>query len=923
MGVVYKAWDGNLGLDVAIKVIRPSVMADPATAQSLERRFKRELLLARKVTHKNVVRIHDLGEIDGVKYITMSYVDGADLATILRREKRLPVTRALRLARHMVAGLAAAHEAGVVHRDLKPANVMVDAEDQPLIMDFGIARSTSEQAASGPPASSTRRGGRHGPPEPSVDATAAGAIVGTLDYLSPEQARGHEADQRSDIYAMGLILYDMLAGIGGHRSTGSALAALEERAAQAPLSPRALDPKIPEALDHVVTRCLATDPTTRYQTAGELDAALARLDGRGHPLPTAWRIGWRQTAAAASLAVVAIAATWWLSRTPPAPRQPAPVSVLVADFANRTGDPVFTGSLEQALAIGIEAASFVTSYSRHDATEVAAEIKPGSGLDEATARLVCIREDVKIVLVGSVERDRRGYTISVRALDPSVDEPLFGTKASAPDKEGVLAAVGLLAARVRKGLGDAVERDVAGRETSFTAASLEAARAYTLAQDLADAYKDDEAIAQYKRAVEADPNFGRAYAGWANCASRLGRPKEAEAAWEKALALVERMTEREKYRTLGLYFGTQSRNYDKAIESYQALLRMYPADDTAHNNLAMSLFSCRRFAEALEEGRRALEIYPRRLLYRGNHALFAMYAGDFATAEDGARRLVESNPEYYPVYIALAMGAAARSDLVAARAAYERLAGTGEAGASLSALGLADLAASQARFREAVEILRRGVLLDEKTGNKALMAAKHVAIAEAHQGENRRDLAAAAIGNALQVHRGDETLVAAARVLRWAGRQRAARELAAELDSRLEPQGRAYAKLIQGEIALADGRPVDALEAFKSAVGLTDGWLMRFDLGVLYVQTGRYAEALSELETCARRRGESTAVFLDDVPTYRYLAPLPYWLGRAQEGMRMNTAALASYTEFVKLRAPDSADPLTADARLRREALSR
>jgi tetratricopeptide (TPR) repeat protein len=850
----------------------------------------------------------------------MSYVDGTDLATILRREGRLPVPRALRLARQIVAGLAAAHEAGVVHRDLKPANVMVDREDHPLLMDFGVARSTSDPADKASP-----RGLRPDPgsaPQPWAAATAPGAIVGTLEYLSPEQAGGGEADQRSDIYAVGLIVYDMLVGEGHHRARGSELAALQERAAQAPLSPRGRDSKIPEALDHVVTRCLATDPEARYQTAGDLDAALARLDEHGHPLPLAWRISWRQTAAAAALAVLAVAATWWLSRTPPVPAQPPPVSVLVADFENRTGDPVFTGSLEQALGIGIEAASFVTAYPRHGALEVASEIRPGSALDESTSRLVSMRESIKVVLAGLVERAGSGYSISVRALDPAADEPLFAARVTAPDKDGVLAAVGSLAAKVRRGLGDSGDRAPAGQE-AFTAASLEAARSYTVAQELSDSYRDAEAIEQYKRTLEQDPNCVRAYAGWANSASRLGRTEESETAWQKALANVEHMTEREKYRTLGLYFGTQSRNYEKAIESYRSLLSLYPADDAAHNGLAMSYFSMRRFGEALEEGRRALEIYPRSLLYRGNHALFAMYAGDFAAAEDGAKKLVETNPEYYPVYIALAMGAAARSDIPAARDAYERLAGTGESGASLSAMGLADLAAYQGRFDDAAEILQRSLALDEKSGNRMLMAAKHIAIAEAHQGGARKDLALASVRRALSLQRRDETLLPAARILRWAGRKSAAKEVVRELESKLEPQSRAYAKLIEGEIALAENRPVDALEAFKSAIGLTDAWPMRFDLGTFYVETGRYAEALSELEICAKRRGEATAIFLDDIPTYRYLAPVPYWLGRAQQGMGMKAAALASYTDFIKLRAAAAGDPLTADALVRREALSR
>ena len=201
MGAVYQAWDRTLEVAVAIKIVRPQAGADPDATVAAERRFKRELLLARQVTHKNVVRIHDLGEIDGITYITMPYVQGSDLASIIRREGRMPVDRALAIAKQIGAGLVAAHDAGVIHRDLKPANIMIDADDSALIMDFGIARSAA--------------GGM---------TMTVGAGVGTIEYMAPEQARGEAVDQRADIYAFGLIVNDMLLG---RRQSGEATAVAE------------------------------------------------------------------------------------------------------------------------------------------------------------------------------------------------------------------------------------------------------------------------------------------------------------------------------------------------------------------------------------------------------------------------------------------------------------------------------------------------------------------------------------------------------------------------------------------------------------------------------------------------------------------------------------------------------------------------
>jgi serine/threonine protein kinase len=259
MGAVYQAWDEELGVAVAIKVIRPEVLADPEAVEEIERRFKRELLLARQVTHKNVVRIHDLGDIDGIKYITMPYVQGSDLATLLKRHGKLHVGRALMIARQVAGGLVAAHEAGIVHRDLKPENIMIDG-DFAMIMDFGIARAMS-----------------------ALDGTVAGVVRGTLGYMAPEQARGAAVDQRVDIYAFGLILYDMLLGRVRHTRNGqTAVAELMDRMQHAPRSAREIDPDIPDEVDLLLSRCVEPDPDRRYQTSAELMAELESLDPEGH-----------------------------------------------------------------------------------------------------------------------------------------------------------------------------------------------------------------------------------------------------------------------------------------------------------------------------------------------------------------------------------------------------------------------------------------------------------------------------------------------------------------------------------------------------------------------------------------------------------------------------------------------------------------
>jgi serine/threonine protein kinase len=344
MGAVYHAWDAELGVAVALKVIRGDVTGDPNAAAAIERQFKRELLLARQVTHKHVVRIHDLGHIDDLTYITMPYVQGADLATVLRQAGKLSVPRALTYVRHVVEGLVAAHEAGVVHRDLKPANIMIDEDDQALITDFGIARSSGNTGS------------------------GVNAVVGTLAYMAPEQAQALPTDQRADIYAFGMMLREMLVGRAAAADGEQAVADLMQRIREAPPSLRTIDPAIPEPLDALVARCVQPDPAKRYQTSGELAAALAALDDNGHLRPTvraAAPPAWRLPAAAAVIAAhrggrrhhEARSAGAAQSRSIPC-RSSSPIST------TRPATPVLTSTRRTTADIAMEGASFITTIPR-------------------------------------------------------------------------------------------------------------------------------------------------------------------------------------------------------------------------------------------------------------------------------------------------------------------------------------------------------------------------------------------------------------------------------------------------------------------------------------------------------------------------------------------------------------------------------
>jgi tetratricopeptide (TPR) repeat protein len=438
---------------------------------------------------------------------------------------------------------------------------------------------------------------------------------------------------------------------------------------------------------------------------------------------------------------------------------------------------------------------------------------------------------------------------------------------------------------------------------------------------LSSSQKDPEAVVKYREALRYDPEFGRAYSGLAASLLRLGQRDEAQKNWEEALRRSDRMTNREKLRTFGGYYLGIARNYDKAIESYEELVAKFPADSAGFNNLAVTHFSLLHFDKALEYGRKAIAIYPKTYKYRSNYALYAMYAGDFSTASAYAQALIRDDPKIDVPYLPLAMEALTSGDSARARATYRQAAGAGESGASVSAIGLADVAMYEGRYADAIAALPAAAQRDSDQGNSVGASTKLVALAEAHAVRNEPAPGRAAMARARKLSDQDNVLVPAARLAVAAGRLDEARAIAAGLAGRLPAQSRAYSKMIEAEIAISSRQYAPAIDALNAALKLADLWLVRFTLGLAYFQHGDYPEAASEFAKCRERRGEATAIYLDDIPTFRYYAPLPYWLGRAREMQKLD--ARSQFQEFLRIRQADAADPLVEDARRRLEAVGR
>ncbi len=895
MGAVYQAHDRELDRQVAIKVIRADMAANP----EILRRFKQELILARQITHKNVIRIFDLGQADGIKFITMEYIEGENLQSALRRKKKLEPTEVANILAQVCRALEAAHNEGVIHRDLKPQNIMLDKSGRAFVMDFGIARS---MLASG--------------------MTQTGALIGTPDYMSPEQAKGQSLDARSDLFSVGIIFYEMLSGVVPF-DADTTMGKLWKRTNETARPLDELDKTIPQALSNIVRKCLEIDPEKRFASAAELLQNIETWQGpaagtrvfstkpSGLPVYVKW--------AAAGLAVAVIAGGYLLrTRITPHPATPhAPVSLLIADFDNRTGDSVFDGTLEPMLGIALEGAPFISSFNRGQAKKDAARLQPGAAhMDAALSKLVALREGVNVIVTGSIAQEGSGYKVYVATLDPATGRTILTEQRNASNKQDVLAAAGKLAESLRKELGDTTpESAQQSAAETFSAGSLEAAHAYAVGQDFQQAAKWDDALKAYGQAAELDPNLGRAYAGMAAIYANLGKRQDAEKYYGLAMSHIDRMTDREKYRTRSGYYLFM-RNQPKAMEELTALVSQYPADTAGHANLALAYFYSRDMSKALDEQKRALEITPHSVLQRVNYSMYALYAGDFDTAAKEAQSILQENPRFDQALRTLALAELGQGHTVEAQDNYVKLQAVSPYGASIAATGLADLAQYEGKLSDGAVILEKAIAVDIAAKDAESAADRTATLAQIQTTLGKTQEAITSAGKASANSKDPGILYRAAQVYLAAGQEAKALQLVAPLSQRLENEPQVYAKLIAGEAQLKKGNAHDALNSFQDAQKLADTWLGHFDLGRAYLDAGAFTEASSEFDICLKRRGEATSVFLDDVPSYHVLPAVYYFQGRAREGLNSPGAA-ESYKTFLAIKEKGAGDPLVADAQRR------
>jgi tetratricopeptide (TPR) repeat protein/tRNA A-37 threonylcarbamoyl transferase component Bud32 len=908
MGEVYLAHDLVLDRNVAIKFLSEETQEDDLARL----RLLREAKAAASLDHPFICKVYEVGEIDDQFYIVMEYVEGKDMRTKLD-EGMISFKDSLQMALEIAEALEEAHEKGIVHRDLKPANIMLTPRGHVKVMDFGLAKHVL--GASLEDISKTLE----------VSLTIKGAVVGTLAYMSPEQARGQSVDLRSDIFSLGIIVYEMTTGRHPFSKSSpleTMTSILRDATPPVHIRPKMMNP----LLSPILRKALAKEPEARYQNVHDMIVDLRKLQkevvGGARFLFRGWQL------AVAAIVVIAMVITGTLlftrrSSVSPQASGPKTITVLVANFENKTGDPIFDGVLERTLDISLAGAPFISLYSRKEALELAAKLDPSAGetLNEKLAQLVGRRAGINVVVGGSIDKSDRGYTVKLWALDTVKAKTIYEETRPITAQSGILRASERFSAKLETNLGGVSPDSVqALKKETFTTTSLEAMRAFARGQELDDLGRSDEALKEYLRAIDYDPNFGRAYASMAVIYNNWGRLEEAEKYFQEAMKRIDQMTDREKYRTRGIYYNMH-RDFKRAIDEYSALLKQYPGDYVAHASLAVAYFYARNMPKAVEEGRLDVKYNPQGVHAHNNLSWYCLGVGDFETAEKESLAALRIQPDFPRAYITLALAQLAGGQPEQAAETYQKLESLSTYGASLAATGLADLSIYEGRLGDAIKMLENRISFDIKTNQTYDAAIKCTMLAQAYLLQKKKRLAVEAATRAVKTSAEAEILFSAAQVYLEAGQEDKARALHTELNKKLQPEPRAYAKLIGGELSRARGDIGNAVNLFHEAKDLIDTWIGHLFLGRAYLQAEDYTAANSEFETCLKRSGEATSVFLNDLPTFRYLPPLYFYLGRTQEGFSKESAA-DSYNRFLKIKEKDDgSDPMVKEARRHLAAL--
>ncbi|HSE37762.1 MAG TPA: protein kinase [Blastocatellia bacterium] len=952
MGEVYLAQDTNLDRKVALKILPPEVAANRDRMD----RFVLEAKAASALNHPNIITIHEIDQTDSGHFIATEFIDGD---TLRERMRSAPLTlnEVLDVAAQVASALSTAHADGIVHRDIKPENVMLRRDGIVKVLDFGLAKLTErlvpESIDSGAPTSAPIN-------------TAPGMVMGTAIYMSPEQARGLQVDGRTDIFSLGVLIYEMVAGRRPFVGSNTIDIFAEILSDKKPPPLARYTHEAPAELERIVEKALAKEREERYQSAKDLLIDLRQLKKRleidtelGRSTPpemserrpsgelsyeaktasTGGGIPHKPTTSSAEYMVdqvklhkrgviitlgvlmlaIAGAIYWYLKHTP------APLTekdtIVLADFVNTAGDPVFDGTLKQALAVQLEQSPFLNIFSDQRVREALRFMgrSPDERVTRDVGREICQRHGLKAMLVNSIASLGNHYVITLEAVNAQTGDTIASEQAEAENKEQVLRALGDAAMKLREKLGESLQsiQKFDARIEQGTTSSLEAFKAFSLGVEQQLKGKYLEAIPFLRRATEIDPNFALAYARMASMYYNSRQDELAAEASQKAFELRDRVSERERLYISAGYYDNVTGELEKYLETLELWKRTYPRDASPPNNLAVKYNELGLFDKSVEEAREAIRLNPSSA--SGYSLLAAAFLGlnRFDEAKEVIGQAQAQKLETTPMRRILFRIAFVQGDATTMKQQIESV--NGKPDEYVAQGWQAETAAFSGQLQKAREFSDRAFELAERRGLKVVAAQILVAAAtrDALFGDCRmiKEQTAKALG----ISRSQLTMIPAGNALATCGEFRQTQTISGELVKRFPKDtilNRVLLPLIQARVELHRGNPAQAIQLLETTRPYEGAahFQVAYLRGQAYLSQQKGADAAAEFQKILDHRGGQITS-----PLY----PLAH-VGLARAAVLQDNAAKArtAYQDFFALwKDADPDNPILIQARKEYEKL--